>query len=103
MHRRQSKTYWLEVFGVVGGLVALISGFSILHLIEFAYWITIRWWETNRSNNEGQLYTKEDLEFSRASSSTSKIAWVADDDQEISGWKDGLGGIHNNNNKNQEN
>ena len=52
----------LEVFGVVGGLVTLVTGVSLASLCELVYFLTVRLWEEGREEDGGQQTTFDDNE-----------------------------------------
>ena len=52
MYQRLERSSWVEKVGTVGGVVALITGFSIISGLEMLFWLTVRWWEQGREEKE---------------------------------------------------
>ena len=53
VYHRQDRTSWVEVLGTVGGVVAVITGCSVISGFEIVYWLTVRWWEQRRKDKVG--------------------------------------------------
>ena len=53
VYQRLERSSWVEKVGTVGGVVALLTGFSIISGLEMLYWLTVRWWEQGRQDKVG--------------------------------------------------
>ena len=45
LHYTRQMPSWTEMFGVVGGIVALVTGASLASIFEIIYFLTVRFWE----------------------------------------------------------
>ena len=50
------------ILGQFGGLVGLCIGFSLLSVIEFCYWFSLRLWHDERIRENAKLRFIEDIE-----------------------------------------
>ena len=45
---RRATMTWETLLGLVGGVMALLIGFSLVSLVECCYFLTFRWWQNAR-------------------------------------------------------
>ena len=62
-----------------GGLVGLCSGFSLISLLEFMYWFSLRIWHDQRKQKKAEEAAK-DIEGELVNSKTEKISTKSKDD-----------------------
>ena len=53
VYQRLDRSSWLDMVGVVGGVLAVFTGFSVISGFELFYWLTVRLWEQIRKDKVG--------------------------------------------------